>query len=51
MSNFQDSYLSGGNIEFIEALYARYLEDPTTVDPSWREFLGWLGDGSENRSA
>ncbi|MGQ0505225.1 MAG: 2-oxoglutarate dehydrogenase E1 subunit family protein, partial [Myxococcaceae bacterium] len=37
MSNFQDSYLSGANIEFIEGLYARYLEDPNSVDPSWRE--------------
>ncbi len=37
MANFQDSYLSGGNIDFIEGLYARYLEDPTSVDPSWRE--------------
>jgi 2-oxoglutarate dehydrogenase E1 component len=37
MANFQDSYLSGGNIDFIEGLYARYLEDPSSVDPSWRE--------------
>ncbi|WP_309895843.1 2-oxoglutarate dehydrogenase E1 component [Archangium sp.] len=37
MANFQDSYLSGGNIDFIEGLYARYLEDPASVDPSWRE--------------
>jgi 2-oxoglutarate dehydrogenase E1 component len=37
MANFQDSFLSGSNIDFIEALYARYLEDPSSVDPSWRE--------------
>ncbi len=37
MANFQDSYLSGANIDFIEGLYARYLEDPSSVDPSWRE--------------
>jgi len=37
MANFQDSYLSGANIEFIEGLYARYLEDPSSVDPSWRD--------------
>ncbi len=39
MANFQDSYLSGGNIDFIEGLYARYLEDPSNVDPSWRELF------------
>ena len=39
MANFQDSYLSGGNIDFIEGLYARYLEDPSSVDPSWRELF------------
>jgi 2-oxoglutarate dehydrogenase E1 component len=37
MANFQDSFLSGGNIDFIEGLYARFLEDPGSVDASWRE--------------
>src|SRR5919198_5095600 len=39
MSNFQDSFLSGSNIDFIEALYARFLEDPRSVDASWRELF------------
>ena len=37
MANFQDTFLSGANIDFIEGLYARYLEDPASVDASWRE--------------
>ncbi|NVJ24599.1 MULTISPECIES: 2-oxoglutarate dehydrogenase E1 component [Myxococcus] len=37
MANFQDTFLSGANIDFIEGLYARYLEDPASVDSSWRE--------------
>lgn len=37
MANPQDTFLSGANIDFIEALYARYLEDPASVDSSWRE--------------
>ncbi|HLL56179.1 MAG TPA: 2-oxoglutarate dehydrogenase E1 component [Myxococcaceae bacterium] len=46
MANFQESFLSGSNIEFIEGLYARYLEDPNSVDPSWREiFERNLGQG------
>src|SRR6202022_858884 len=36
MANVEDSYLSGANIDFIEGLYARFLEDPSSVDPSWR---------------
>jgi 2-oxoglutarate dehydrogenase E1 component len=39
MPNFQDTYLSGANIDFIEGLYARYLQDPSSVDPSWREIF------------
>src|SRR5688500_13549497 len=34
-----DSYLSGSNIDFIEGLFARYLENPTSVDASWRELF------------
>ena len=34
-----ETFLSGGNIQFIEALYARYLEDPNSVDPSWKELF------------
>ena len=43
MSDLSDSFLSGGNIEFIEALYARYLEDPASVDPSWRSLFDQSG--------
>jgi len=39
MANPQDSFLSGANIDFIEALYARYLEDPSSVDGSWRDLF------------
>ncbi|HET9451456.1 MAG TPA: 2-oxoglutarate dehydrogenase E1 component [Aggregicoccus sp.] len=46
MPNFQDTYLSGANIDFIEGLYARFLEDPASVDASWRElFAGNAGTG------
>jgi 2-oxoglutarate dehydrogenase E1 component len=39
MSNPSDTFLSGSNIDFIEGLYARWLEDPASVDPSWRELF------------
>jgi 2-oxoglutarate dehydrogenase E1 component len=32
----QTSFLYGGNSSFIEELYARYLTDPASIDPSWR---------------
>jgi 2-oxoglutarate dehydrogenase E1 component len=37
MAKIEDSYLSGANIDFIEGLFARFLEDPSSVDPSWRD--------------
>jgi len=40
-----ESFLSGGNIDFIESLYARYLEDPSSVDGSWRELFATWGGG------
>ncbi len=43
MSNVQDSFLSGSNIDFIEGLYARFLEDPASVDPSWRGLFEQYG--------
>ncbi len=38
------SFLYGTNYAFIEELYSRYLNDPGSVDRSWREFFGDLGD-------
>ncbi len=38
------SFLYGGNAAFIEQLYARYQENPDSVDPQWREFFSQLKD-------
>ncbi|HET6522770.1 MAG TPA: 2-oxoglutarate dehydrogenase E1 component [Geminicoccaceae bacterium] len=40
----QTSFLYGGNGAFIEDLYARYLDDPGAIDPSWRAYFDELGD-------
>jgi len=34
-----DSILSGDNAAYLEATLARYIEDPASVDPSWRAFF------------
>ncbi len=39
----QTAFLYGGNGAFIEDLYARYLADPSTIDPSWRGYFDELG--------
>jgi 2-oxoglutarate dehydrogenase E1 component len=44
----QTSFLYGGNSSFIEELYARYLTDPASVDPSWRAYFDELEP--ENRA-
>ena len=40
------SFLSGGNSAFIEGLYARYVSDAKSVDPSWQHFFAELGDAA-----
>jgi 2-oxoglutarate dehydrogenase E1 component len=41
----QDSFLSGSNIDFIEGLYARWLEDPSSIDSSWGDLFARSGGG------
>ena len=43
----QTSFLYGGNAQFIEQLYARYLEDPASVDQHWRQFFASLDDNRD----
>ncbi|WP_349361467.1 2-oxoglutarate dehydrogenase E1 component [Stappia sp.] len=38
------SFLYGGNAAYIEDLYARFKEDPGSLDESWREFFSNLPD-------
>ncbi|MGI9419711.1 MAG: 2-oxoglutarate dehydrogenase E1 component [Geminicoccaceae bacterium] len=39
----QTAFLYGGNGGFIEDLYSRYLDDPGTIDESWRTYFDELG--------
>jgi 2-oxoglutarate dehydrogenase E1 component len=43
----ETSFLYGGNAAFVEDLYARYAEDPYSVDPSWRAYFQSLHDGAD----
>jgi 2-oxoglutarate dehydrogenase E1 component len=36
------SSISGGNAVYVEALYERYLEDPASVDDTWRQYFQTL---------
>jgi len=40
----ESSFLSGVNEVYIAELYARYLKEPGSVDESWAEIFGSLGD-------
>ncbi|HEY2070329.1 MAG TPA: 2-oxoglutarate dehydrogenase E1 component [Rhizomicrobium sp.] len=40
------TFLSGANAAFIEGLYARWLENPDAVEPSWRAYFASLGEQS-----
>ena len=37
------SFLFGTNAPFVEALYAQYQENPSSVDPSWAAYFAELG--------
>ncbi|MFD1509681.1 2-oxoglutarate dehydrogenase E1 component [Lacimonas salitolerans] len=38
------SFMQGHNAEYLEQMYARYADDPGSVDGSWAEFFRALGD-------
>lgn len=40
----QTSFLFGSNSVFIEELYQKYIENPSSVDPSWSEFFNEQND-------
>ncbi|WP_309603893.1 2-oxoglutarate dehydrogenase E1 component [Phenylobacterium sp.] len=42
----ETSFLYGGNGAFVEDLYARWSQDPASVDPSWRAFFASLHDSA-----
>ena len=48
---FAATALSGGNAAYIEDLYDRYLQDPNSVDPVWREYFERLHAGSRGEVA
>lgn len=39
-----ESFLQGHNAEYVEQLYASYVDDPASVDASWVAFFQELGD-------
>ena len=38
------AFLTGDASGFLEELYTRHLNDPASLDPSWRGFFSDLGD-------
>ncbi|MCP3959930.1 MAG: 2-oxoglutarate dehydrogenase E1 component [bacterium] len=43
-----DDPLAGSNLPFVEALYASFLEDPTSVEEDWRRYFeGWASEDGD----
>ena len=42
------SFLSGSNSSYIEKLYAKYVENSSSIPDSWRQFFEGLGDSINN---
>src|SRR5437763_12024245 len=47
MQKSETSFLSGPNAAFITELYARYAEDPQSVDGDWRDYFSSLGEEAQ----
>ncbi|RFP90091.1 2-oxoglutarate dehydrogenase E1 component [Rhodobacteraceae bacterium 63075] len=45
------SFMQGHNAEYLEQLYARYADDPNSVDEAWRAFFKDLGDADPDVKA
>ena len=47
------SFLYGGNADYIERLHSAWQDDPSSVDPEWRDFSAALKDdaGDVRKSA
>ncbi len=45
------SFMQGHNAEYLEQLYARYANDPGSVDAAWAEFFRALGDDDRDVKA
>ncbi len=41
------SFMQGHNAEYLEQMYARYANDPTAVDETWKQFFAAMGDEGE----
>ena len=33
-------FLDGGNAAYLEQMLAKYMANPSSVDPSWQDYLG-----------
>jgi len=42
------SFLDGANADYIDALYAAYKQDPSSLDPQWQDFFLKLDDQAED---
>ncbi len=43
----ETSFLYGANAQFVEEMHEKFLNDPNSVDPSWRHFFQQLRDNPE----
>jgi len=43
----ETSFLYGGNVAYVEDLYARWRQNPSSVEPSWQAFFASLPEAGE----
>jgi 2-oxoglutarate dehydrogenase E1 component len=45
--NWSNSYLFGGNADFVEELYEKYLDNPKLLDNKWRAYFDSIQDSGK----
>ena len=51
MSESSNQPPAEGNLAFVEQLYAQFLDDPQSVDPSWRDYFAELARDDGDKEA
>ena len=51
LSKFKNNFLSTTNVEFIESMYAKWLQDKNSVSPSFNTYFELMEKGEDPETA
>lgn len=51
LSKFKNNFLSTTNVEYIESMYAKWLQDKSSVSPSFNTYFELMEQGEDPETA